>query len=78
MVVQCQICNEFSEGSVYVLETDTIVQARVLALEKLKQNCVHHVNIYSKGTSTERVHRIIPILPMGKLSITLNRHTSFP
>ena len=66
MTIVCQICNEFSEGSVYILETDTIYQARILALDKLKHECVHHVNIYSKS-GIERVNRILPVLPKGKL-----------
>lgn len=44
----CQFCNEFSNSSVYVLQTDTLKTARSLALFKMKTNeTIHHVNIYA-------------------------------
>jgi len=55
MSLQIQICNEFSDNSVYVLECDSISQARHLALEKLKQDTVDHVKIIEHGTIFEKL-----------------------
>jgi hypothetical protein len=55
MSFQIQICNEFSDNSVYVLECDSVYQARYLALEKLKQDTVDHVKIIVHGTISEKL-----------------------
>jgi hypothetical protein len=49
-----QICNEFSDKSIYFLEAHSISEARKLASLKLKQYKVHHVNLfYENGVHME-------------------------
>lgn len=57
----CQFCNEMSETSVYKLEFETLVLARMFAIEKLSTNSlVHHVNILEDGSLIEQLCQISP------------------
>jgi hypothetical protein len=57
-MIHCQICNEFSDKSVYILEANTIYEARKLAIEKFKQDTVHHINFYDNGVYIEQMYNI--------------------
>jgi len=60
-MVTCQFCNEMSESSIYKLEFETLVLARMFAIEKLSTNSlVHHVNILEDGSVVEKLFQISP------------------
>jgi hypothetical protein len=50
----CQLCSgDFSEnGSIYILEEETLVKARTMAMERMEQNeFISHVNILASDFS---------------------------
>jgi hypothetical protein len=50
-----------SETSVYKLEFETLVLARMFAIEKLSENSfIHHVNIFEDGSVIEKLFQISP------------------
>jgi hypothetical protein len=60
-MVTCQFCNEMSESSIYKLEFETLVLARMFAIEKLSENnLIHHVNIFEDGSVIEKLFQISP------------------